>query len=367
MINSYLKSTLLAIVLGILVSGCPTSKPEVEGIKISLKQNPPGYQQAYESAQRAIELYPEDPEVWFYWGYLNGEYKKDYQTMNEAYDKVLALNPNAKISFKGRSVVAKDLITTERNLKFAESYNTAVKKQNVAVQTEDEAEKKKLLNEVRDNLEMAMQISPDRTEPIYLLSLAYLELGETEKIDPLLEKAVADHPKDVDVLLGAGDIYTRMDNYDKAIDMFKKVLEVDPQNSNAYKQLGILEGLRENWAKSNEFYQKAMELDPDNADLAYNIGVSYYNQGQFDEAIPYFKKSLEAEPDNETTLKVLASCYVRSDKSEEAVEFMEKTVEMYPDDPTMWEYLAIVYGKMGMKDKAEEAFNKSKELKGEGN
>lgn len=346
----------------LMLSAC--RPPEIEGTVLNIQKEL--YDDALASAESAIEKYPENAEAWFYWGWLNGEQKKDYAEMNRGYDKAMSLNPGQKVTYNGASVTAETAINADRTNKFADSFNGGIQTINKAREAEDETEKVELYSKAVEKLTMALEVDPSRSEPFQPLALAYISSGDTAKAEEALEAGLAKNPDDETLVIAAGEVYSMTGSLDKAEMQFKKALEMNPENSDLYQKLGVMEAGKENWDKANEYYVKAIELDPDNADLAYNIGVSYYNQQAYDEAIPYFLQSLEADPTNDLTYSVLAGCYVRSEtRVEEALTFMESVTEKYPDDATFWEYLAILYGKKGESVKADAAFTKSKELKGE--
>lgn len=356
-----LLSSMLVLVLLMLISAC--RPPEIEGTVLNIKNEL--YDEAFVSAQSAVEKYPQNAEAWFYWGWLNGEHKKNYAEMNAGFDKALELNPAQKVAFQGGSIPVKDAVEQYRTSKFAENYNSAIKIIPQAQESEDEAKKKELLEQAKEKLALAIEVYPSRVEPYRPLAMININLGDTAQAVAVLEDALNKFPQDESLLISAGEVYGMSGQLDKSEELYKRVIEVNPSNSSAYQKLGILESNRENWPAAKEYYAKAIELDPDNADLTYNIGVSLYNQQQFEEAIPYFVKSLESEPDNETIYIILAGCYVRSEtRADEGIAFLENAVQRYPEDDGLWEFLAVLYGKKGMKDKAEAAFKKSQELKG---
>jgi tetratricopeptide (TPR) repeat protein len=335
----------------LLITAC--RPPEIEGTVLNIKNEL--YNEALVSAQAAIEKYPANAEAWFYWGWLNGEQKKNYAEMNKAFDKALELKPAQKVNFQGASVPVKDAVEQYRTSQFAENYNSAIKIIPQAHESEDEAKKMELLDKAREKLARAIDISPKRVESYRPLAMVYFNTGDTAQAETVLEQGLSMHPEDENMLISAGEIYSLSNKTDKAEELFKKAVDVNPSNSASYQKLGILESNRSNWEKANEYYQKAVELDPDNADLTYNIGVSLYNQ----------VRSLETEPDNEVSYTILGGCYVRSEtKTDDGIVFLEDAVQRYPEDSGLWEFLAVLYGKKGMKDKAEAAFQKSQELKG---
>ncbi len=360
--KKYAVNLLWITLAGVIVfSGCRPRELETTVLNIQRQL----YDEAMVSAEAAIKAYPENAEAWFYWGMLNAEHKKDYAEMSRAFDKVMELNPNQKVSYQGASVLAKDAVHQIKVNLFADNYNGAVKAINNAQNAPDEEAKRKAFEQALEKLTVAIQVAPERPEPYRPLAMTYLNLGDTTQAQQALEKGLQAMPDDEDMTIAAGEVYAMSGNMARAKELFEKALEKNPNNSLLYQKLGMLEAQEKNWDKANEYYQKALEMDPDNADLAYNIGVSYYNRTMIDEAIPYFEKALVSEPEeNELTYTILANCYVRSEKKiDDGIKFLEKATQKYPDNSVYWEYLAILYGKKGMAKESEAAFKKSKELK----
>lgn len=102
----------------------------------------------------------------------------------------------------------------------------------------------------------------------------------------------------IDVLLKYGgylnDEYVLQ--YEKAEQMFKKVIEIDPTNYRAQYNLGIVHFNLERHEKAKECYEKAIELKPDYYHCIYNLGLIYEREGDLKEALKYYEKALDIEP-----------------------------------------------------------------------
>ena len=347
---------LILIIAGLMMVAC--RPPEVEGTVINMQKNL--MDDAYSSAEEAVTKYPGNAEAQFYWGYLNGEHKKNYAEMNDAFDKALALNPAQNVTFGGGTAKLGDAVNQYRTNLFADNYNSAVKLVNSAMEADD----KTIMQKAIDKLMIAKSADPARSEPFQPLAIAKLFIGDTTGAETILGEGLKANPSDENLLLAAGDIYLRSGKMEEATGAYKKALELNPGNAAVYQQLGQMEASAQNWESAQNYFSKAIELDPDNADLSYNIGVTYYNQGAYVQALPYFKKNMETSGDDINTAKIMAVCYVQTeDLHAEGIEYLEGAVEIFPDDATLWEYLALLYGKSNMAEKADAAFQRSKELK----
>ncbi|MGH1362460.1 MAG: tetratricopeptide repeat protein [Calditrichia bacterium] len=352
------KGILAMLVLAIALSAC--RPPEIEGVVMDMGNN--ANENALVKAEAATKKYPDNPEAWFYLGYLNGEHSKDYAKMNEAFDKALALNPAQVVTMPdGSTVQAKQAIDNYRGTLFASSFNDGIKKLNAAQQAEGD-ERTKLLSSAQMKMETAVSATPSRVETYHPLALVYLMQGDTAKVESALNSGMEVGGEDEEFLTKAGSMLLQLGKTETAEPMFKKAMDLNPENGVNFQMLGNLEANRKNWEKANDYYVQAIKLNPDDGDLAYNIGVGYYSQQKWADAIPYFTQALEAGLDEEQTYKILGVCYVQADKNDEGMTFLENAVTIYPDNASLWEYLAIVYGKKQMGKKADAAYKKSQEL-----
>jgi len=83
------------------------------------------------------------------------------------------------------------------------------------------------------------------------------------------------------------------------------------RNSEAlkYYNLGIDESKKENFEKAIEYYKKAVVFDPNFAFAYDNIGICYRRLNKFDEAIEAYEKSLKIDPNGSMPLQNIAVAY----------------------------------------------------------
>lgn len=347
------------MILLVALSGC--RKPEVEGTVINIKSK--RYDDALASAESAVQKYPGNGEAWFYYGWLQGDYKEDYAQMNDAFDKALALSPALVVTMDGAKMPIKDAVHQYRTNSFAKTFNAATKDlKKVQDGSMAEADKMPVYKEALSKLETAAAIAPDRFESYQPIAVIHLAMGDTATAEKILADAVSKFSDNTDLKIVAGEVFMRSNKLDDAAKYFNMAVESDPQNSDIYQKLGALESTRKNWDQANTYYQKAMEMDPNNANLAFNIGVSFFNQENYAEAVPFFEKAAENDPSNPTNHEILAKALIQAKQYDKAITVLEKATGNFQDNAAMWELLAVAYSQKGMGEKAENAFKRYKSL-----
>ncbi len=349
---------LIAFLLAsLLVSGC--RPPEVEGVVVDIQHGM--YDKALEGAKKAVELYPDNAEAWYYLGYLYGR-KGEFKKMNEAFDKALALKPEQNVKYENVEVPLQRAVEQIKLNYFIQNHNAGIQDFNKANQAEDPQQRKQYLASAAKKFTAAHEAYPTRVEPLQPLALTYLQLGDTTTAEKYFLEALQTKPDNDTLLSMVGEFYMMAGKLDQAEETYNKALSINPNNVNALLAMAQLMTAKDDWEKAVTYFEQALELEPDNSDIAFNIGLSYYRLEQYDQAIPYLMRTLESEPDNEKVYEVLGVCYIQGKMYEEGLPFLKQAVEKFPNNFYLWNYLAVAYANLGNQEEAEKAYEKAKAL-----
>ena len=89
---------------------------------------------------------------------------------------------------------------------------------------------------------------------------------------------------------------TQQINNMNLIAQLEKAVLTDPKNTEAWAQLGHVYFDSNQYTRAIEAYKKYLELKPDNADIQTDLGVMYHRQGKPMEALRSFDKAVEITP-----------------------------------------------------------------------
>jgi tetratricopeptide (TPR) repeat protein len=93
-------------------------------------------------------------------------------------------------------------------------------------------------------------------------------------------------------------------NYNKAITIYKKILESNPNDTFALNNLGTVYDDLGDSAKAMQYYEKTLRLNPLDEFALSNIGATLQDQGKYEEAIEYYEKALDVNPESVFTLQM---------------------------------------------------------------
>ena len=110
--------------------------------------------------------------------------------------------------------------------------------------------------------------------------------------------------------------------------------------------------------KALEAYKRAIEMDNYNNMARFNLANLYYRLGQMDMAEATFKKVMEQEPDYAETYYSLGLLYAELNRNTEAISQLRKALDLNIDNPRVYYNLGLLYQNGQAPEKAAEIFEK---------
>ena len=130
-----------------------------------------------------------------------------------------------------------------------------------------------------------------------------------------------------------GMSYLDKEDYEKAIEFFRKAIREDSKLPQLYNALGYSLLKKNGTVKSaSKAFQKAIELDPHYADPYFNLGTYYAGPGS-DPILAgeYFEKAIKADPQYSKAYMGLGWIYMEKKDAKLAVENFQKSVGLDPN------------------------------------
>lgn len=156
-----------------------------------------------------------------------------------------------------------------------------------------------------------------------------------------------------------GISFFEKEQFDKAIETFKKAIELKPDNAKVYFFLGNVFGDKGDYIKAIDAYQKAIEFRPDFKNAYINLGHAFFVKGDYDKAIEANKKAIELKSDDDKAYFNLGSCFAHKGDYDNAIEAFKKTSTLKPDDDKIYFNLGNSFAEKGDYDNAIQSFQKA--------
>jgi tetratricopeptide (TPR) repeat protein len=168
------------------------------------------------------------------------------------------------------------------------------------------------------------------------LGLAYFAKQRLDLAIVHFEKALALKPGYAEALNNMGAVYLRLEEWDKAIDRFKRALEAvlyaNPHR--ALTNLGSAYIGKKEYGLAIDSYKKALKIEPRYFRAHRRLGLAYMATEDYGAAISSLQKAVEHNPRYAPSYYDLGRAYAGSKyNTREAISAFKKVVELAPDSP----------------------------------
>jgi Cytochrome c554 and c-prime len=145
--------------------------------------------------------------------------------------------------------------------------------------------------------------SPQTEHDLRDLALAWqaLAISGMEAAEPhaeaLLRSAVAEFPRDPELLTALGYVDQKHGLLNQARDLYQQALAIDPDLIDAADNLGVIEAETGHMREAAELWQSAFRRAPGRSGIGLNLVRAFCEVGAFDQARSYTLRILEFNPD----------------------------------------------------------------------
>ena len=118
-----------------------------------------------------------------------------------------------------------------------------------------------------------------------------------------------------DIYLYLGVLYRNVDDADRSVAAFEKVLQYDPENELARANLGDIMFKNDNYDAAIKYYKLAAQSGSDamkRSHLYNDLGLAYFRKGLTEKAIDSFKEAILLDAQNKNAVYNLGLIYVKS-------------------------------------------------------
>ena len=143
------------------------------------------------------------------------------------------------------------------------------------------------------------------------------------------------------------------EGYRMALQEVEKALKLDPNLARAYSRFGWIKlNYDWDWEGANLLYKKALQLEPGNAAIISESSVLARTLGKLDEALSLIRKSTELNPVSISAYKELGVITYYSGLYNQSIDAYKKVLELNPQIPAMHLFIGLDYLEEGKPDSA---------------
>lgn len=309
------------------------------------------YQKAIQSYDSVLTLYPNNTQALLYKAQVYKE-MGDSKTALNLYKKILSIDPNNSAAKSEMAIVMKDTMSPSEYVAYLNQNGSAEElyeygyklHQNNDIENAINAYKASIAKNISNvdayvNLAICYASENDYSNAISILNTAKSKYPannlvlktlqdvqkdatstklasasksyENKDYKKAIQEYLAINPATEDSMLGVAASYQALNDYNSAIEYYKKAEQINPQNAEIPYYIGYLYSEQQNWNLAENYLSKAVKMNPQSEAkelLAYvnqngslsilNDGIDLYEKNNFQTALIKFNEVLKKDVNN---------------------------------------------------------------------
>ncbi len=228
----------------------------------------------------------------------------------------------------------------------------------------------KRMEQAVDYFSRAVLLNPKFEQAYYDLATAQLNTGRTDDALATLAKLREGFPQSFLQEYFTGVAHAQRKDYAEArkhytaAEVMAKATDASRLTHGFYFQLGVAAERVGDFDEAVKLFEKCLELSPNFDDAQNYLGYMWAERGtNLDRARELIEKAVKTDPENEAYQDSLGWVLFKQGNLREALEPMLRAVKLAEKpDPTLYDHLGDIYFALGERDKAVEAWRKSVEI-----
>ncbi len=206
------------------------------------------------------------------------------------------------------------------------------------------------------------KIPEDNILELAIIGDAYKKIGEVERALELFKKYLEVVPENVVIQGNLGDCYMKLEQFNSALKTFKTEFELNKSNVDCMISMGnCYLSLKEN-EKAEHWYSKAVASNPNYVKAIYNLGNFYKRTGRADKAISYFSILEDKNSDDIKHLFSISSCYYAMEEYETAMVYLRRIEKRDPNNESALGMISHLLSVLGDEDEGHRYADKVMEI-----
>jgi len=193
-------------------------------------------------------------------------------------------------------------------------------------------------------------------EDLELVIDHYLQENDARRAKEALDFAMSQHPGSVELMYSEAVVLMNLGRLNKALEVLDELGKLEPWSAEVHLHKGSIHSQLRNYRRAIEHYRRALELaDEGHDEILLDLAFEHESLGKYEEAIDLLKRGLEVNPENEGLLYELAHCFELSGADQGAIAFFREFTNDHPYSLVAWYSLGNALSRLDRIDESNEA------------
>lgn len=186
-----------------------------------------------------------------------------------------------------------------------------------------------------------------------------IRLKQYDDAIALAERSLEINPEFFEAYMNLGVAHQFLNKFDNALAMFERAVNLKPDSFEAWYCLGFIQLRLKKFELSVESYNKAIHLNNKYYEAWYNKGLALKQLDKDDIALKCFNKVVDLEANHYQAHFHKGNILNEMDYNEEAIESYKKALKIKPDFVEAWNNRGIVQSKLNKTKQAVKSYSKA--------
>ncbi len=293
----------------------------------------------------------------------------NYSKAIEMAERVIALNPSNAAAYNLIGSIQFEFGKHEEGLEYF------VRAVSLGLKDESSNNLNTVLAKKIEEIEQRLKKTPNDPNLFFSAAFAYFHLGKYPLAREYFNKNLTYQTNNIKSLFFTGYCFLKESNPEKAIEYFKRVLDINPGHSEAHHLMGSAYFMMSDIDSSINSYRSSLTLDPDNkfcvndfnvvcettlnklllqlaekpkdSDLLFQTGKIYYYMNDFNNAIEKLGQAINRQPNLLAAYKLLSDIYILRREYYPALDLFHKYLNIDPYEKSFYKLSADLYLELG--------------------
>ena len=180
------------------------------------------------------------------------------------------------------------------------------------------------------------------------LARVMVKSGAYEAAVPVLQRLIAEAPKDMQARIMYATVLRQRGLYGQAIAQYQEALQLDPKSAGAYAGMGVTYSRMGQPVAAIRAHHRAVELAPRNAEVWNNLGFALYASGNTPAAVAALERAAVLDPTSLLVFNNLGFAYGKQARYDDALRAFRSAL----GESRAYINLAMVYDQAGNTERA---------------
>ena len=277
----------------------------------------------------------------------------DYKTAGEYLSKVLETNPESVLLNKKMAIIMRNSGNPAEAIKYArrgfemnpDDIGTQLLLAELYILTGDR-------ESARLQYQKILDLDPENQQVRMIYAAMLIRQGSYDLAMVQLNELIKQNPDLVIAYYYRGRIYLELKKYDEAEKEYLKALEIDESMEPALFDLAGLYHIKEDYNKAAEIYEKILSIYPRNRIAKERLLNIYSILGKKDNIESMIEELKNRTNPGDRSRQAVGLYYLRNGRLAESIKELDLIVSTWPGDYKSRYYLAMAYEKNGQSELA---------------